>query len=144
MAKQIFINLPVRDLRKAIAFFTQMGFTFNPQFTDEHATCMILGENMFAMLLTEKFFKTFTPKEICDARKSTEVLTALSVGNREEVDDMLKKAITAGGREPREKQDHGWMYGRAFEDLDGHIWEVFSMDESRMPEEMKNKGSGGA
>lgn len=139
MVKQIFVNLPVKDLDKTIEFFTKLGFKFNPQFTDENATCMIIGENMFAMLLVEKFFKTFISKEIADARKSTEVLLALSVGSRNEVNDMVNKAIKAGGKEPRHAQDHGWMYSRAFEDIDGHIWEVFHMDEGKMPEEMKKK-----
>lgn|SRR3989338_7058303 len=133
MVKQIFINLPVKDLQKTVAFFTHLGFEFNPKFTDENATCMIVGENIFAMLLVEKFFKTFTPKEIADAKKSTEVLLALQVESREAVDDLIAKAIAAGGLEPRERQDHGWMYGRSFEDLNGHIWEVFFMDESAMP-----------
>ena len=139
MPKQIFVNLPVEDLNKTVEFFTKLGFEFNPKFTDENATCMIIGENIFAMLLVEKFFRTFTPKEICDAKKSTEVLLALAVEGREEVDEMVGKAIKAGGREPRKPQDHGWMYGRSFEDINGHIWEVFCMDESAMPEEMKNK-----
>lgn len=141
MAKQIFVNLAVKDLNKTIEFFSKLGFKFNPQFTDENAACIIIGENIFAMLLVEKFFKTFTSdKEISDAKKSTEVLNALSVESRDGVDEMIEKSIEAGGREFREAQDHGWMYGRAFEDLDGHIWEVFYMDESQMPEEMKNKG----
>jgi predicted lactoylglutathione lyase len=141
MAKQIFVNLPVKDLKKTIEFFTKLGFKFNPKFTDENATCMIIGKDMFAMLLVEKFFKGFIPnKSISDARKSTEVLNALSVESRAKVDEMIKKAADAGGKEYRTAQDHGWMYGRAFEDLDGHIWEVFYMDESKMPEEMKNKG----
>ena len=140
MAKQIFVNLSVKDLHKSIEFFTKLGFKFNPQFTDENATCMIIGENMFAMLLVEKFFKTFTKKKICDAKKSTEVLVALSVESKKNVDEMIKKAIEAGGTEPRAPQDHGWMYGRSFEDINGHIWEIFYMDESAMPEEMKNKG----
>ena len=139
MAKQIFVNLPVKYLNKSIAFFTKLGFKFNPQFTDENATCMIIEENIFAMLLVEKFFKTFIKKEIADAKKSTEVLVALAVESREKVDELVSKVIKAGGKEPREPQDHGWMYGRAFEDLDGHIWEVFYMDESKMPREMKNK-----
>ena len=139
VAKQIFINLPVKDLPKTILFFTKLGFTFNPQFTDENATCMIVSENIFVMLLVEKFFKTFIKKEISDAHKSTEVLLSLTAGSRKEVDEIVHKAIQAGGKEPREAQDHGWMYGRAFEDLDGHIWEVFYMDESAMPEEMKKR-----
>ena len=121
MVKQIFVNLPVKDLNKTIEFFTKLGFKFNPQFTDENATCMIIGENIFAMLLVEKFFKTFTPKNIADAKKSTEVLLALSVGSRNEVDDMINKAVKAGGKEPRKAQDHGWMYGRSIEDINGHI-----------------------
>src|SRR3989344_1679197 len=100
---------------------------------------MVIGKNIFAMLLVEKFFKTFTPKEIVDAKKSTEVLLALAVDSREEVDEMVTKAIKAGGREPRKAQDHGWMYGRSLEDINGHIWEVFHMDLGKMPEEMKNK-----
>lgn len=135
MAKQIFVNLPVKDLNNSIKFFTHLGFTFNPQFTDKNATCMIIGENIFAMLLVEKFFKTFTKKAIADAKKSTEVLVALAVESRAAVDDMFSKAVEAGGKVPRDPQDHGWMYGRAFEDLDGHIWEVFWMDPSQMPRE---------
>ncbi len=140
MAKQIFVNLPVKDLNKTIPFFTKLGFTFNPQFTDANATCMIIGENMFAMLVVEKFFKSFIPnKNICSAQKNAEVLTALAVESRTEVDKMMERVADAGGKEYRTAQDHGWMYGRAFEDLDGHIWEVFFMDESKMPQEMKNK-----
>jgi hypothetical protein len=132
MAQQIFVNLPVKDLKKAVEFFTKLGFTFNPQFTDENATCMIVGDNIFVMLLVEDFFKTFIKKEICDATKSTEVLLALSAESRETVDEMVSKAIEAGGTEPREPQDHGWMYGRSFEDVDGHIWEILYMDESAL------------
>jgi hypothetical protein len=132
MTRQIFVNLPVKDLNKAIEFFTRLGFTFNPQFTDENATCMIVGDNIFVMLLVEDFFKTFIKKEICDATKSTEVLLALSAESREMVDEMVSKAIEAGGTEPREPQDHGWMYGRSFEDVDGHIWEILYMDESAL------------
>lgn len=135
MPKQIFVNLPVKDLNRAMEFFTKLGFTFNPQFTDENAACMIIGENIFAMLLVEKFFKSFIKKEICDTTTHTEVLNALSVGSREEVDEMIGKALEAGGSEPREPQDHGWMYGRSFEDLDGHIWEVFFMNERARPKE---------
>ncbi len=140
MAKQIFVNLPVRDLKRTIEFFTKLGFKFNPKFTDENATCMIVADDIFVMLLVEKFFKTFTAdKEISDTKKSTEVLNALGVDSRDDVDEMIEKAIEAGGKEFREAQDHGWMYGRAFEDLDGHIWEIFYMDESKMPGEMEKK-----
>ncbi len=117
MATKIFVNLPVKDLNKTIEFFTKLGFKFNPQFTDENATCMIVGEDIFVMLLVEKFFKTFTKKEICDTSKKTEVIVALSVEGREKVDQMINRAIEAGGRESREPQDHGWMYGRSFEDI---------------------------
>ncbi|HUR31582.1 MAG TPA: VOC family protein [Saprospiraceae bacterium] len=134
MAKQIFVNLPVKDLGKTIEFFTKVGFTFNPQFTDENATCMIIGDNIFAMLLVEKFFKTFTKKEISDSNRSTEVILALSTESRESVDDMVAKAIAAGGTVPNEKQDHGWMYSHGFQDLDGHLWEVLYMDESAIPQ----------
>ena len=130
MATKIFVNLPVKDLNKSIEFFTKLGFTFNPQFTDENATCMIIGEDSFVMLLVEKFFKTFTKKAICDSTKSTEAILALSADSREKVDEMMNKVIEAGGIESREPQDHGWMYGRSFQDIDGHLWEVFFMDES--------------
>lgn len=133
MARQIFVNLPVRDLKKSIAFFTQLGFTFNPQFTDDNATCMIIGENIFAMLLVEKYFKTFTPKEIADSRKQTEVLLALNCESREEVDDTVRKAVAAGGTTPTTPKDLGFMYQHGFDDLDGHMWEIFWMDPSAVP-----------
>ena len=134
MAKQIFVNLPVKDLNRSIEFFTKLGFTFNPQFTDEDATCMIIGENIFSMLITEKLFKTFTKKPIADASKATEVITCISVNSREEVNAMLEAAIAAGGVEYNEPQDFGWMFYRAFEDLDNHQWEVMYGDESQIPE----------
>lgn len=140
MTKQIFVNLPVKDLNKTIEFFTDLGFIFNPQFTDDNATCMIIDENIFVMLLVENFFKNFIPtKKICDAKKNTEVLVALSAESRKKVDEMTDKAIAAGGSEYRNAQDHGWMYSRAFEDIDGHIWEILYMDESKMTEEMKGR-----
>jgi uncharacterized protein len=134
---KIFVNLPAKDLNKTIEFFTKLGFKFNPQFTDENATCMIVGEDIFVMLLVEKFFKTFTKKEICDTSKNTEVIVALSVEGREKVDQMINRAIEAGGRESREPQDHGWMYGRSFEDINGHIWEIIYMDESALKNDEK-------
>jgi predicted lactoylglutathione lyase len=130
MKTKIFVNIPVKELNKSVDFFTKLGFNFNPQFTDENATCMIVGEDIFVMLLVEKFFKSFTKKEICDTSTSTEAILALSVESREKVDQMIDKAVGAGGSEPREKQDHGWMYGRSFEDINGHLWEVFFMEES--------------
>lgn len=128
MATQIFVNLPVKDLQRSIAFFTALDYTFNLNFTDENATCMIVGDNIFAMLLVEKFFKTFISKEICDARKSTEVLLGLSCDNRAQVDEQIAKAVAAGATISREPQDLGFMYSQAFEDLDGHIWELFYME----------------
>jgi uncharacterized protein len=138
--KQIFVNLPVRDLKRTRDFFGKLGFPFNPVFTDDNAACMVISENIYAMLLVEKFFKGFIPdKEICDSRKSTEAIVALSAGSRQEVDDLIRKVISAGGSEYRQAQDYGWMYGRAFQDVDGHIWEVFHANLDAMPEEMKNK-----
>lgn len=130
MVTKIFVNLPVKDLNNTIDFFTKLGFKFNPQFTDENATCMIVSEDIFVMLLVEKFFKTFTKKEICDTSKDTEVIVALSVESREKVDQMINKAQESGGKETREPQDHGWMYGRSFEDINKHLWEIIYMDES--------------
>ena len=138
MKTKIFVNLPVKDLNKTIDFFTKLGFKFNPQFTDENATCMIVGDDIFVMLLVEKFFKTFTKKEISDTSKNTEVIVALSVEGRENVDQMINKAIEAGGKESREPQDHGWMYGRSFEDIDGHLWEIIYMDESALKNDRKH------
>jgi predicted lactoylglutathione lyase len=133
MASKIFLNLAVKDLKKSIDFFTTLGFSFNPQFTDEHATCMIIGDNIFVMLVTEQRFKDFTKKEICNAHKNTEVLIAIDVDSREKVDEMVKTAVDAGGSIYMDLQDHGWMYGHGFADLDGHQWEIFYMDESAIP-----------
>ena len=130
MTTKIFVNLPVKDLNRAVEFFTKLGFKFNPQFTDKNATCMIISEDIFVMLLVEEFFKTFTKKEICNTSKNIEAIIALSAESRENVDEMINKAIEAGGIEPRKPQDHGWMYDRAFEDIDGHLWEIIYMNES--------------
>ena len=135
MITKLFVNLPVKDLNKTVKFFTKLGFTSNPEFTDENATCMIVGNDNFVMLLVEKFFKTFTKKEISDVSKNTEVIVALSTQSREEVDQMMEKVIGAGGKESRDPQDHGWMYGRSFEDIDGHLWEIFYMDETAIKKE---------
>ena len=134
MATRIFVNLPVKDLDQSVAFFNKLGFSFNPQFTDEKATCMIIGENIFAMLLVESFFRTFTRKEIASAHKSTEVLLAIDAGSRNEVKDMVSKAIAAGGSMYMDPQDHGWMYQHSFADLDGHQWEILFTDESANPQ----------
>jgi predicted lactoylglutathione lyase len=140
---KIFLSLPVKDLKKAMDFFGKLEFKFNPMFTDENAACMVISEDIYAMLLVEKFFKSFIPnKEICDAKRNTEALIALSTKSREEVDSLIKKALAAGASEYRQAQDYGWMYGRAFQDIDGHIWEIFHADLNAMPEEMKKKGQG--
>ena len=128
MGTKVFVNLPVKDLNKSKEFFSKLGFTFNQQFTDDKAACMVISEENYAMLLLEQFFKVFTNKEIADAKKSTEVLVALSAESRQKVDEILNKALAAGAKEPRAPQDHGFMYGRSLEDLDGHIWEIFWMD----------------
>ena len=132
MTTQIFVNLPVKDLGRTVEFFKKLGFAFNAQFTDENATCMIINDNIFVMLLVEKFFKSFTKKEICDTTKDTEVIIALSTDSREKVDEMMHNVFRAGGKESREPQDHGWMYGRSFQDINGHLWEIIYMDEKAL------------
>lgn len=133
-ASKIFVNLPVKDLQKSIDFFTALGFTFNPDFTDDTATCMIIGDNIFAMLLTEKRFSEFTDRPIANAHQTTEVLIAIDQPSKEAVDQMVKKAVAAGGTTYSKPQDHGWMYQHAFADLDGHQWELAWMDESQIPQ----------
>lgn len=128
METKIFVNLPVKDLNKSVAFFTKLGFSFNAQFTNENATCMVISEHIFIMLLVEPFFKNFTKKEIADASKTTESIICLSAGNREEVDNMVNLALAAGGKAPNAKQEQPYMYGHGFEDIDGHLWEVVWMD----------------
>lgn len=134
MSRRIFVNLPVKDLNKTIEFFTKLGFKFDPRFTDQDSTCMIIGDNIFAMLLVEKFFKTFIKKEICDASKFAESIIALTADSKSEVDEMMNKVLKAGGIEYREPEDLGFMYGRSFQDLDGHLWELGYMDMSKIPE----------
>jgi uncharacterized protein len=128
MPTKIFVNLPVKDLGKSMDFFKSLGFSFNPQFTDETAACMVVSEDIYVMLLTNEKFKEFTPKEICDATRSTEVLVALSCESRPVVDDFVRKAIGAGGSTYNDPKDYGFMYAHGFQDLDGHIWEVFYME----------------
>jgi len=128
MSKLIFVNLPVADLAASQAFYEAIGFTNNPQFTDETAACMVLTDTIHAMLLTHDKFAGFTPKTIADAKTVSEVLICISEDSREDVDAMTEKALAAGGRETRERQDYGFMYGRSFEDPDGHIWEPMWMD----------------
>ena len=128
MNRQIYVNLPVRDLERSKTFFAALGYSFNPQFTDEKAACMIVGENIYVMLLVEPFFKSFTPKALCDATRSTEVLIALSQDSREKVDRMVAKAVAAGGKTPNPSKDYDFMYQHGFEDLDGHMWELAYME----------------
>jgi predicted lactoylglutathione lyase len=126
--RQIFVNLPVRDLERSKKFFASLGFGFDPQFTDEKAACMVVEKDaIHVMLLTEPFFKTFTPRAVADAKRSTEVLVCLSCDSQHEVDDLVAKASSAGGKPVREAKDHGFMYEHAFEDPDGHIWELVHM-----------------
>jgi len=128
MATKLFVNLPVKDLPKTKDFFEGLGFKFNPQFTDETAACMILNEDTYAMLLTHAKFKEFAPQAIADAMRNTEVLIALSCDSRNNVDEMVAKAVAAGGRIYTKPKDYGFMYGHSFQDLDGHVWELFYMD----------------
>jgi predicted lactoylglutathione lyase len=128
MPTQIFVNLPVKDLNKSVEFFTKLGYTFNRQFTNENATCMIISDTIFVMLLVEPFFKSFTKQEITDTATSNESIICLSVNSRADVDLMVSKAVEAGATAPHPPQDHGFMYGHGFTDLDGHIWEYSWMD----------------
>jgi len=132
MASKIFVNLPVKHLDKSMAFFKQLGFTFNPQFTDDTAACMVISDDIYSMLLTEKKFGEFTKKAIADATKTTEVLTALTVDSKAEVDRLVDTALRAGATAAREPMDYGFMFGRSFNDLDGHIWEIIWMDPSHV------------
>jgi predicted lactoylglutathione lyase len=127
-SRKMFVNLAVRDLKKSMAFFSAFGFQFNPKFTDEKAACMVISDDAFVMPLTEPFFRTFTKRAPCDTSTHTEGLFALSCGSRAEVDEMVKKAIAAGGTHAMNPQDHGFMYTWSFYDLDGHHWEVLWMD----------------
>ncbi|MDB5003330.1 MAG: glyoxalase/bleomycin resistance/extradiol dioxygenase family protein [Mucilaginibacter sp.] len=134
MATQIFVNLPVKDLNRSVAFFTKLGYTFNPQFTDEKATCMIISDTIYVMLLTETFFQTFTKKEVVDAHKAVECSIALSADSKDAVNKMVDKAVAAGGTIPNEASDYGFMYQHSFDDLDGHHWEFVWMDPNGVPE----------
>lgn len=127
MATQIFVNLPVKDLNSSKEFFSALGFGFNAQYTDQTAAAMIVSDTIYVMLLTEEKFRSFTPKEICDARRYTEVLLCLSCENREQLNDMVRKAVAAGGTTYNEAKEYGFMYGHGFQDLDSHIWELVCM-----------------
>jgi len=132
MTRKIFVNLPVKDLKRSMSFFKELGFQFNSQFTDDTAACMVIADDIYAMLLTHGKFKSFTKKEIADTTRFVERLTALSFESKAKVDDLLETALKAGAVESGELQDHGFMYGRSFDDLDGHTWEIFWMDPSHI------------
>jgi uncharacterized protein len=136
MIRQIFVNLPVKDLPRSMAFFEALGLSFNARFTNDQGACLEITGNIYAMLLVEPFFQGFTKLPVADARQSTEVLIALSCDSRAEVDALVARAVAAGGTTPNAPVDHGFMYQHGFADLDGHQWEVFWMDESAAPERM--------
>ena len=128
MSTKIFVNLPVKDLGRSMDFFTNLGYSFNKQFTDENAACLVISDDIYAMLLVEPFFKTFTKKDISDATKTTEAIIALGLDSRTQVDDLADKALAAGGSASNDTNDQGFMYTRSFSDPDGHLWELFYMD----------------
>jgi predicted lactoylglutathione lyase len=130
MSRKVFINLPVSDLPRSMKFFAALGFKHNPQFTDDTAACIVISEEIYAMVLTHAKFKQFTPREIADARTATEVLVCLSCDTRTEVDELVRKAVAAGGKVHAEPKDYGVMYGHGFQDPDGHIWELMYVDPS--------------
>jgi len=134
MSKKIFVNLPVKELKHSMEFFSKLGYSFNPQFTDENAACLVISEDIYAMLLRTEFFKNFTRKVVTDATLETEVILSLTMESRADVDKMLEKALAAGASETM-TMDEGWMYQRGFADLDGHLWEIFYMDISAIPPE---------
>lgn len=129
MSRKIFVNLPVTDLKRSMAFFEALGFRHEPQFTNEQAACIVISAEIYTMLLTHPFFAGFTGKPIADARQTTEALLCLSCESQQEVDELVRKAVAAGGSAPRAAQDHGFMYSHGFEDPDGHIWELVHMRE---------------
>lgn len=135
MARQLFVNLPVRNLEKSVEFFTALGFTFNPDFTDENATCMIVNDDAYVMLLVEAYFRTFTSKGLADTTGATEAIMTYSVESREAVDEMVRQALTSGGTPSQEAQDYGFMYTHSFQDPDGHQWEVMWMDPAGPPKD---------
>lgn len=136
MKTKIFLNLAVKDLNKAVSFYNGLGFSTNPKFTNEKGACIVIDENIFVMLLVEEFYLTFTKKQLCNPTTNSEVLISISLDSREQVDEMLEKAVKTGGKDYIPAKDYGWMYQRTFLDPDGHHWEVFYMDESQIPDSM--------
>ncbi len=139
MKRQVYINLPIRDMARSRAFFESLGFAFEPRFTNEQGACMVVSDDIFVMLLVERFFQTFTRKPVANAHQSTEVLVALSCASREEVDGMVARARAAGATVPSAPQDHGFMYGHGFTDLDGHTWELLYMDPSAAQQQQQQQ-----
>ena len=133
--QQIYVNLPVKDLPASRRFFDALGYSFNPAFSNDKGACMVVSEHIYVMLLTEQFFATFTKKPVADAKKSTEVLICLSRDSREAVDEMVRKAVAAGGSTYNDPQDYGFMYSHGFQDPDGHIWELTHMDPSAIEQD---------
>lgn len=133
MSTQLFVNLPVKNLERTKQFFAGLGFGFNDQFTDHNAACLVISDSIQAMLLAEPFFGTFTDKKIADTSTSTEAILALGLDSRAKVDEIADKALASGGKPSKPTQDHGFMYTRSFQDVDGHLWEVFHMDVSKFP-----------
>ena len=134
MTKNIFVNLPVKDLKKSMDFYAKLGFTNNPQFTDDTAACMVISENIYVMLLTYDKFKCFTKKDIDDATNTSQVLLCIDEESREKVKELVDIAQKSGGSVYMEASDHGWMYQHSFADVDGHQWEVAHMDMSKFPQ----------
>ena len=133
--RKLFVNLPVRDLKRSVEFFTRLGFSFDPRFTDESATCMLIGEDAYAMLMVQQRFKDFVKRPIADSASATGAIFALTASSRGEVDELMQVVVDAGGSPAADPVDHGFMYVRSFYDLDGHHWELFYMDMSAMPQE---------
>jgi len=134
MARQIFVNLPAKNLPTSREFFIKLGFEFNPQFTNDEGACIVVSDTIFVMLLTETYFKTFTKKPVADATKTMEVIMAISADSRSAVDEMVNRALQAGGTKSNAPQDYGWMYSCSFQDLDGHLWEILYADQSAIPQ----------
>ena len=131
MTKQIFINLAVKDLQKSMAFYSALGFTNNPQFSDDSGKCMVWSENIFVMILTHEKFASFATKPIANTKSNVAALYSLSVGSVDEINIMMENGLKAGGTEPSEMKDYGFMQQRTIEDFDGHTWEIFYMDMSK-------------
>ncbi len=134
MAKQVFINLAVKDLQKSVDFYTALGFTNNPQFSDDTGKCMEWSENIFVMILSHEKFSEFATKPLADTKSYIAGIFSLSLDSLEEVNSIMDKGLNAGGTEPSEFRDYGFMQQRTIEDLDGHTWELFYMDMTKMPE----------